>query len=200
MGFWRYINFDVIMVTVLILVALYFYFTSKKSPRVEYKNFMKKTSGYMRRLDYSPVAIESRYRNAIKDPSRPKKINKNEEKCREIFERLYRKRFISTRPDWLKNPITHKNLELDGFNDTIRTPLGVGLAFEYDGKQHAEYVSHFHRGGPEEFIYQTKKDSWKDAKCRQRGVFLVRIPHYVHYHDLERFIKRKLAENKILPQ
>lgn len=127
----------------------------------------------------------------LKIKKRPKK-NLNEERCREIFQTIFSCRFKSIRPDWLKNPATGDNLELDGFNATIPTPIGTGLAFEYDGAQHSRYIKHFHRNGPEEFIYQTKKDAWKDKRCKEMGVLLIRIPHFVAKHDLERYIKQKL--------
>jgi len=120
------------------------------------------------------------------------KINKHEERCREIFEEIFDTRFKSVRPEWLKNPVSNMNLELDGFAPEIKTKLGRGLAFEYDGEQHSKYNKHFHRSGPDEFIYQTRKDSWKDLKCKEKGVMLIRIPHFVAFQDLERFIKTKL--------
>ena len=125
-------------------------------------------------------------------PKKKQKFNKSEERCREIFEETFGCEFKSVRPDWLKNPVTKQNLELDGFAPHIKTPIGTGLAFEYDGIQHSQYNKHFHPNGPDEFIYQTKKDSWKDLKCKENGILLIRIPHYVAYQDLERFIGQKL--------
>lgn len=132
----------------------------------------------------------------VKKSKKVKKINKHEEECRRIFEEIFREKFISTRPDWLKNPVTNRNLELDGFCDHIKTPMGRGLAFEYDGEQHSRYIagSHFHRKGPSEFVYQVKKDSWKDITCKNRGVLLIRIPSFVPWSDLERYIKQELRK------
>lgn len=121
-------------------------------------------------------------------------FNKSEERCREIFEEIFDTRFKSIRPDWLVNPVSGKNLELDGFAPNIQTKLGKGLAFEYDGSQHSQYSKHFHKNGPEEFLYQVKRDTWKDLKCKERGVLLIRIPHFVAYQDLERYIKTKLRK------
>lgn len=124
--------------------------------------------------------------------AKKRKLNKAEERCREIFQEIFQTQFKSVRPGWLKNPTTNKNLELDGYCPHIDTPIGQGLAFEYDGVQHSQYNKHFHKGGPEEFVYQTKKDSWKDLRCEQEGVLLIRIPHFVAFQDLERYIKQKL--------
>lgn len=134
----------------------------------------------------------------FKEPKLPKKLAKkkykHEERCREIFETIFGRKFGSVRPDWLKNPVTDRNLELDGYCPSIKTPLGVGLAFEYDGGQHSKYTPQMQKGGPMEFVYQTKKDSWKDLRCKQEGVLLIRIPHFVAFPDLERYIKNKLRQ------
>jgi len=131
--------------------------------------------------------------------ARTPRINKHEERCREIFEYIFPgHRFKSVRPNWLQNPVTGKNLELDGFAPDIKTKLGKGLAFEYDGAQHSQYNKHFHRNGPEEFIYQTKKDSWKDLRCKQQNVMLIRIPSFVAYESLEKYIRQKLIREGLI--
>lgn len=126
-----------------------------------------------------------------------RKLNKHEEKCRKIFESLFGKKFESVRPDWLKNPATGRNLELDGFCPSIETPMGKGIAFEYDGAQHAQFSPYFHRDGGEQFVYQVKKDEWKDRRCKEKGVLLIRIPHHVAYEDLEMFIVKRLEEENV---
>lgn len=143
---------------------------------------------------FSAVLRKFRKRNkkAFKRHHKTKKYNKHEERCREIFEKIFGAKFKSVRPEWLKNPATGKNLELDGYCPDIVTPLGRGLCYEYDGQQHSMYTPYFHRGGPKEFLYQLKKDNWKDIKCRERGVLLIRIPHFVAYEDLERYIRQQL--------
>lgn len=113
-------------------------------------------------------------------------FNKNEERCRLIFEKIFQTPFRTCRPDWLKNPATGRNLELDGYSPVVR------LAFEYDGAQHSQYNRYFHRGGPDEFLYQVKKDNYKDKLCKEHGITLVRIPHFVAPIDLERYIVNKL--------
>ena len=115
-----------------------------------------------------------------------------EEKCRKIFQELFKKEFRSVRPDWLKNPWTYQNLELDGYNPDIVTPLGKGLAFEYDGVQHSRFTPLFH-SCVGDFEYQVMKDSSKDEMCKDEGVLLIRIPHYVCYWHLKPFIIGKLV-------
>jgi hypothetical protein len=174
---WHYLfNIDVIFVIVIFIVAVYLFFTNKRSTL---------TPQGVRPADLLNVRHE-------------KKFNVHEEACRKIFERLFNKRFQSIRPDWLKNPHTGRNLELDGYCSEIYTPLGKGLAFEYDGQQHAEYNKHFHKS-PQDFVKQVKRDFWKDKVCKQHGILLIRIPHYIPYDDLEKYIKLKLSRYRLLP-
>ncbi len=119
---------------------------------------------------------------------------KNEEKCREIFQGIFQRPFPKIRPDWLKSPATKKNLEIDGFCPDIETPIGKGLGFEYNGRQHSKYTPYFHRKGPQEFHYQLAKDDWKNAKCKELGIVLINIPHDISPRDLERHIKYKLRK------
>ena len=136
-----------------------------------------------------PKSKKSKKSSSERKKKKKSKLNKHEEECRRIFQNIYRVEFKSVRPKWLKNPATKKNLELDGFNPSIKTPIGKGLAFEYDGRQHSNYIPHFHKNGVKEFEYQVMKDTWKDEKCKEMGVMLIRIPHFVAFHDLERYIR-----------
>ncbi len=129
--------------------------------------------------------------NLIK--KKPKRIYKHQERCREIFQSIFRAEFKSVRPKWLINPATNNPLELDGFNSRIATPIGRGIAFEYDGAQHSKYVKRFHPNGPIDLKYQMAKDRVKTFMCKQHGILLIRIPHFVHYDDLERYIKVLLS-------
>lgn len=60
------------------------------------------------------------------------------------------------RPDWLKNPKTGHNLELDRFYPWMK------LAFEYNGRHHSGK-------------YQMYKDEVKAERCKERGIALVII-------------------------
>jgi len=179
------LSFDVIAVIVITCAVIYCFCTSNRK-KYTFVGLDTKTD-----LD----TILSRQIKRKK--GRRNGYNRAEERCREIFQSIFGERFKKVRPDWLRNPVTGKNLELDGYCPNVRTPLGRGLAFEYDGKQHAQYTPHFHKAGPNEFVYQTKKDSWKDLQCRKQGVVLIRIPHYILFEDLERYIKMRLRRNDV---
>jgi len=194
---WGYIfNIDTIAVLLLIIAVTYCFFTTKKKFRTVFQGLGESGWNVSEGSNFWNTPLSSRKKRARRD----QKKNKHEERCREIFQDVYGHKFKTVRPGWLKNPVTGKNLELDGYCSTIQTPLGQGLAFEYDGAQHSKYNKHFHRGGPDEFLYQVKKDSWKDVRCKQQGVLLVRIPHFVAYEDLERYITSKLDKLHLLPR
>jgi len=48
---------------------------------------------------------------------------KTEEKCRNILRKIYGVDFPSARPDFLKNPVSGKNLELDCYNEKLKLAL-----------------------------------------------------------------------------
>lgn len=166
------------------LIILIFYFVW----------FPAKGKSSVERLEDAVGTLLSVPKKLIKKKKPQGKRNLHESRCREIFQEIFGVKFKCVRPDWLANPITGRNLELDGFNPDVPTRLGKGLAFEYDGVQHSEYSQHFHPKGPMEFVYQTKKDSWKDMTCKEQKILLIRIPHFVAYQDLERYIKMKLSK------
>lgn len=205
-------NIDVIAAIILILIILYFIFSERKKKK-KYKFYglqkdwrerlpkydhYSETGNHEGRVTIKDNPLDNEYTPLFKKPKRKKRVNKHEEKCRLIFQNIFRAPFRSIRPDWLKNPVTKRNLELDGFNGDIETPVGKGLAFEYDGKQHSEHSPHFHNS-VDDFKYQVKKDTYKDLKCKEKGILLVRIPHFVDYDDLDRYITEKLKKMGVFP-
>ena len=79
--------------------------------------------------------LMTRRRGKLYQPRVPKlkvKSGVGEEATRKLFELYCGKPFVSVRPDWLKNPQTGRNLELDGYNEEL------ALAFEFDGEHHTK--------------------------------------------------------------
>lgn len=110
-----------------------------------------------------------------------KKILKHENECRRILTKLYNKAFVSIRPDWLKNPKTGKNLELDCYNEEIK------LALEYNGRQHRVYTPFFHKRY-EDFLLQVEHDEFKKQRCKELNIDLISVPDTVKFKNLENYI------------
>ena len=204
MGLLQYLWNSDIVLWVIMLIAAYFFATRLSKSIKEYEIVDVD-------FDVSENPIPPQPPQPIPPPPQPptlhtqpqknKKLWKNEERCRQIFEKLFGVKFESVRPDFLKNPVTNRNLELDGFNPTIKTKIGKGLAFERDGEQHIMFIPSLHKNNPKEFEYQLLKDKWKSEICKQRGITLIRIGHEIAYDDLEKYIIMKLKMNGVnIPQ
>jgi hypothetical protein len=92
-----------------------------------------------------------------------------EAQCRSLLETLFQKPFPKRRPGFLTHPRSGHPLELDMYNEELR------LAVEHDGLQHRAYVPWLHKT-EDAFVAQQERDRFKDAKCREAGVTLVRVP------------------------
>jgi hypothetical protein len=105
-----------------------------------------------------------------------------EENCRKIFEELTGYKFISVRPNFLKNPLTGYNLELDGYCEELK------IAWEYQGIQHYE-EGYFGN----DLKYQQWKDEVKRLLCIREGIILITIP-YTERKNLKNFIKKEILK------
>lgn len=182
MNIFRYITWEVVFFIIFISFVIFLHY--------------KYDSGEA--YPFQGLSSEEIYEGSLLTPQRPQplvvdkkpkkkgKQYKHEEECRRILEGIFNKKFPSCRPSFLKSPVTQANLELDCYNEKLK------LALEYDGKQHAEYTPHFHKDDKWKFIYQVRKDDWKNMKCQEHGITLIRVPHYVQFDKLESYIRKKL--------
>ena len=111
--------------------------------------------------------------------------SRGEKVCREFLEKYYQKKFPRIRPDFLVNPVSGRNLELDGYNSELN------MGFEYNGYQHYTYPNRFHRT-EEEFSQQIRRDGYKQEACRLAGVYLIIIPYTVPHAHIPQFINSRL--------
>jgi hypothetical protein len=120
---------------------------------------------------------------------------KSEETCREVFEKLFGKKFPKVRPKWLRNPETGRCLELDGYCEEL------GIAFEHNGRQHYEKNDLFH-ATEKEFRKTEERDTVKQILCKQHGVKLITVPQlkvkisgqfYLTKDNLRQYILRRLT-------
>jgi hypothetical protein len=103
---------------------------------------------------------------------------KNEAECRDILEELLGESFPTIKKaPWLDG------MDLDGWCAKL------GLAFEYNGKQHYEYSPFFHRNGMEDLHAQQARDAKKEEMCNDTWLTLLTIPYHV---DKEEYIADQL--------
>lgn len=98
------------------------------------------------------------------------KSSKSEELARCAFEQIFQRKFIKSRPPWLRNE-KGRLMELDGFNPELK------IAFEYQGRQHFEALSHLIKDG-DLGSYITKRlrdDQRKRDLCEKHGVYLFEL-------------------------
>jgi len=121
--------------------------------------------------------------------------SRSEKLTRKIFERIMGCNFPSVRPDFLKNPETGCNLELDGYNENLK------LAFEYNGIYHYQFHKHFHKNDEDNFKKQRERDEFKYKKCIEMGITLISVPYTFNCYkpdELEIFIKDQLFQKEFI--
>lgn len=118
------------------------------------------------------------------------KDSKGETECRRVLRELFNRPFNKCRPDFLRNPVTggNFNLELDCFDS------GMRLAVEYNGAQHYKYIPFFHRN-KEHFLNQKYRDEMKTKICRDKGIVLIEVPYTVKTRDIREYLVDKLRKS-----
>src|SRR5208337_1692102 len=100
MNWWSVaVNIDTWICIIMVLLAIVILFKGQSS---------KGSQGTKVRFPVVPKVTRSAF-------------GKHENRCRQIFEKIFRKRFPKLRPEWLINPATGRRLELDGFCTSIKT-------------------------------------------------------------------------------
>jgi hypothetical protein len=137
-------------------------------------------------INFTP--IDKPPENKVTVIAKCKKYSKGEQKCREVLEEMYKKPFGCVRPDFLKNPETGKNLELDCYNDELK----IGL--EYNGIQHYRWPNYTNQT-KEQFVQQLRRDKYKDEVCAANGIYLIKVPYNVPLNKIKEYIAYYAPEN-----
>ena len=117
-------------------------------------------------------------------PHRPRQ-SRGEAECCRVMSELYGVPFTTIRPDFLRNPETGRNLELDCYNEQLK------IAVEYHGKQHYVHPN-FTGQTKEQFDKQRSRDQLKLDLCDHHGVYVVTVPYTVPVEGIKNFIINEL--------
>ena len=116
------------------------------------------------------------------------KTSKGEQICRNYLENRFHKPFPNVRPNFMFNPETKSNLELDMFNADLK------LACEYNGRQHYQFDAYMHRNDYNNFTQQQKRDNTKIGICKKLGIDLISVPYTVKADKIPDFLNKELAK------
>ena len=210
-----------LFVILLILIFIYFWYksepgetctTTARSRASTVPSSEEPKSNYVTTLDYTVHSEEERLSRVLtsSQPSRVfaidypypvplqqtlpvptiKDQSAGEKKCTEVIRSIYpyEEIILQTRPTLLRNPETGRNLELDIYIPRLK------LAWEYDGKQHAQVVKKFHPNGQADLDAQKKRDELKNRLCYEAGIHLTRVPHTVRINQIEDYIRHHLPK------
>lgn len=155
--------------------------------------FRKITGGkgtWSKKKYYSLYKPAKRSESSAPTRRQPPRQSKGEVECRRVLQYLFKKPFNTERPDFLRNPVTggNFNLELDCFD------RGLKLAVEYNGVQHYKFIPFFHKN-KEAFLNQKYRDDMKRRMCRDNGIILIEVPNTVNLEDIKGFIEKELTRN-----
>lgn len=144
------------------------------------------------RLIFHRQKLNKSFSEYLRESSRPRdekkeKGSQGEQETRWVLESMFQRPFPSKRPDILKNPVTGRNLECDMMNEELK------LCVEYQGKQHFQFVNHFHT--PEQFQDQQARDLLKKELLKQHGYVLIEIPYSVRGNDIYPYLKTALKQH-----
>lgn len=167
---WKDYSFEILLavtLTALILVGFYRRITGKKG-------------SWSKTYFWAPDT-------GHKGARAPPKESRGEVECRRVLEKTFSCKFSKDRPDFLRNPVTggNFNLELDCYNS------GMALAVEYNGAQHYKYIPYFHKN-KEAFYNQKYRDDMKRRLCRDASVNLIEVPYTIQVDKIEGYLRKEL--------
>lgn len=163
---WKYNRWELFLIISILIIIICYFFTHQE----EYKG-----------IQYNLISSQP-----IKKKRVPKK---HETECKRIIENIFKTPFTTVRPNFLKNPKTGKNLELDMYNPNLK------LAIEYQGAQHRTYTPFFHKSYTD-FLDQIDRDNYKKKRCTEEGIDLICVPDTVKYEELGSYIMNELKKLK----
>jgi hypothetical protein len=140
--------------------------------------------------------VETYKPNTINQPYQEVKVSNDsigETECRRVLSKIFNRPFLKARPDFLRNPVTGNNfnLELDCYDESLK------LAVEYNGRQHYDFIPYFHKNN-DRFLNQKYRDDMKRRMCKDMGITLIEVPFTVDVKEIENFLVNELRKTGYL--
>jgi hypothetical protein len=179
-----------ILILVIIIILIWLKYGGKKYEFIGLKPLYQRIVRNDKSLDQSKTITNvSNLSKLVKEypENTNKRRSRGETICCKVMQNIYNKPFKTCRPNWLKNPETGHNLELDCYNEELK------IAIEYNGSQHYKFPNSFH-SSKEKFIQQVRRDKYKAKMCEKFGVYLISVPYTVPYENIEEYIKNRLPD------
>ena len=178
-NFWNKNGWTFIFIGVLAFFIFYYIFYARKN-----------TSGTYTK-SYNFEQLPTLNASFLAPPKQKKRkivqTSKGEAECKRCMESITGRPFEKSRPDFMFNPVTKENLELDLFNYDLK------IAVEYNGKQHYVYNKFMHNNSKEKFHAQQYRDRIKKDACKKLGIFLIEVPYTVKIEDIHNFLYNELT-------
>ena len=187
---WNKHGFVILLILAVISFLIYYFFYSDKNTA---------SYDYDTNYFYDPLFINKnnhlseKFNNVKRNrshskhkPRTPPKMSKGESICKAYLQRRFNKPFTNQRPKYMFNSVTGKSLELDCYNKDL------GLAVEYNGKQHYEYIPFLHKNNKLNFVYPQYRDKLKREVCQKLGIRLISVPYTVSNKDIPIFLQSEL--------
>lgn len=122
----------------------------------------------------------------FRDDQKALRISKGQRACHKAIEEIYGAQFRqNVRPNFLKNPETGHNLEIDIYNDDLK------IGIEYQGAQHYKWPN-FTNQTEAQFREQLRRDDYKKRVCAQMGIHLIIVPYTVKLGNIKNYISERL--------
>jgi hypothetical protein len=179
-----------ILILVIIIILIWLKYGGKKYEFIGLKPLYQRIVRNDKSLDQSKTITNvSNLSKLVKEypENTNKRRSRGETICCNVMQNIYNKPFKTCRPNWLKNPETGHNLELDCYNEELK------IAVEYNGSQHYKFPNSFH-SSKEKFIQQVRRDKYKAKMCEKIGVYLISVPYTVPHENIEEYIKKRLPD------
>lgn len=113
----------------------------------------------------------------------PRNVSKGQlAACKHLEQRLGAPLEWNVRPDFLRSPVTGRNLELDCYNADHK------IALEFQGKHHKTFPHRFHGNDPQNFIRSIQRDLYKKEVCETVGIYLIEVDEGMRPADMTAYI------------